>query len=50
MLFINMSIINSYFNFDVNCDVKSNERFNAVIWTKFNADIEMLSHSKLNIG
>jgi len=46
-----MSIINSYFNFDVNylvtnCDVKSNERFNAVVRTKFNADTEMSQQVK----
>lgn len=46
-----MSIINSYFNFDVNClvincDVKSIERFNAVIRTKFNADTEISEQVK----
>jgi hypothetical protein len=46
-----MSVINSYFNFEVNClvincDVKSIERFNAVIRTKFNADTEISEQVK----
>lgn len=46
-----MSIINSYFNVDVNClaincDFKSTESFNVVIRTKFNADTEILEQVK----